>query len=41
MKRNTLPKILRALETLQDEILVDEDVRVRALAAVDKMLAVA
>jgi quinolinate synthase len=41
MKRNTLPKILRALETLQDEILVDEPVRLRALAAVERMLAVA
>lgn len=41
MKRNTLPKILRALETLQDEILIDEDVRARALVAVDRMLAVA
>jgi len=41
MKRNTLPKILRALETLQDEILVEESVRVRALAAVERMMAIA
>lgn len=41
MKRNTLPKILRALETLQDEIVVDEAVRVRALGAVERMLAIA
>jgi quinolinate synthase len=41
MKRNTLPKILRALETLQDEILIDEAVRVRALGAVERMMAIA
>jgi quinolinate synthase len=41
MKRNTLPKILRSLETLQDEILVEESVRVRALAAIERMIAVA
>jgi quinolinate synthase len=41
MKRNTLPKILRALETLQDEVLVAEDVRVRARGALDAMIAVA
>jgi quinolinate synthase len=41
MKRNTLPKILRALETLQDEVLVDEAVRVRAQAALDRMIALA
>lgn len=41
MKRNTLPKILRSLETLQDEIVVDEAVRVRALAAVERMIAIA
>jgi len=41
MKRNTLPKILRALETLQDEVLVDEPVRVRAQAALDRMMALA
>ena len=41
MKRNTLAKILRSLETLEDEVLVDEAVRVRALAAVERMMAVA
>jgi quinolinate synthase len=39
MKRTTLPKILRALETLQDEVLVDEAIRVRAQRAVDAMIA--
>jgi quinolinate synthase len=39
MKRTTLPKILRALETLQDEVLIDEAVRVRAKRAVDAMIA--
>src|ERR1700722_16089021 len=37
MKRTTLPKILRSLETLQDEVLVDEDVRVRAQRALEAM----
>jgi quinolinate synthase len=41
MKRNTLPKILRSLETLQDEVLVEESVRVRAQRALDAMIAVA
>ncbi|HTW84892.1 MAG TPA: quinolinate synthase NadA [Candidatus Sulfotelmatobacter sp.] len=41
MRRNTLPKILRALETLQDEVLVDESVRVRAQASLDRMMAIA
>ncbi|MGD1067852.1 MAG: quinolinate synthase NadA [Vulcanimicrobiaceae bacterium] len=41
MKRNTLPKILRSLETLTDEVLVDEAVRVRAQAALDRMMAIA
>jgi quinolinate synthase len=40
MKRSTLPKILRSLETLQDEVLVDEAVRVRAKRALDAMVAV-
>ncbi len=40
MKRNSLPKILRALETLEDEIVVDEAVRVRALASLERMMAV-
>jgi quinolinate synthase len=39
MKRTTLPKILRALETLQDEVIVDEAIRVRAQRAVDAMIA--
>lgn len=39
MKRTTLPKILRALETLQDEVLVDEPVRVRAQRALEAMIA--
>jgi quinolinate synthase len=39
MKRTTLPKILRSLETLQDEILVDEPVRVRAQRALEAMIA--
>jgi quinolinate synthase len=39
MKRTTLPKILRSLETLQDEVLVDEPVRVRAQRALEAMIA--
>jgi quinolinate synthase len=39
MKLTTLPKILRALETLQDEVRIDEAVRVRAKRAVDAMIA--
>ncbi len=39
MKRTTLPKILRSLETLQDEVLVNEAVRVRALRALEAMIA--
>jgi quinolinate synthase len=39
MKRTTLPKILRSLETLQDEVLVDELVRVRAQRALEAMIA--
>jgi len=39
MKRNTLPKILRSLETLQDEVLVDEAIRVRALQSLEAMMA--
>ncbi len=39
MKRNTLPKILRSLQTMQEEVLVDEAVRVRAVRAIDAMLA--
>jgi quinolinate synthase len=40
MKRITLPKILRALETRQYEVEVDEAVAVRARRAVERMLAV-
>ncbi len=40
MKQNSLPKILRSLETLQDEILVDESVRVRAMRSLEAMLAI-
>jgi quinolinate synthase len=40
MKRITLPKIRRALETLQPEVKVDPEIAARARAAVDRMLAV-
>jgi quinolinate synthase len=40
MKKITLDKILASLETLTPEIKVPEDIRVRAKAAVDRMLAV-
>jgi quinolinate synthase len=40
MKQNTLPKILRSLETLRDEIVVDEAVRVRAQRSLEAMLAI-
>jgi quinolinate synthase len=39
MKRNTLPKILTALETMQYEVTVDPQIAQRARAAVDRMLA--
>jgi quinolinate synthase len=39
MKRNTLPKILQSLETMQFEVRVDPAIAPRARAAVDKMLA--
>jgi len=39
MKRTTLPKILRSLETLQDEVLVEEPVCIRAQRALDAMMA--
>ncbi len=41
MKRITLPKIRRALETMQPVVEVDSDVAVRARTAVERMLAVA
>ena len=40
MKRNSLAKILHVLETGENQITVPEDVRIRALAAIDRMLAV-
>jgi quinolinate synthase len=40
MKRITLPKVLRALEHLQHEVKVDEDVAQRARRAVERMLAI-
>jgi quinolinate synthase len=40
MKRITLPKVLRALQTMQHEVVVDPSVAVRARAAVERMLAV-
>jgi quinolinate synthase len=40
MKRITLPKVLRALEHLQHEVKVDEDVAQRARHAVERMLAI-
>lgn len=40
MKANTLPKVLRALETMEPRITVAEDVRVRAVQALDRMLAI-
>jgi quinolinate synthase len=38
MKRNTLPKILHSLETMQYEVTVDPKVAQRARAAVERML---
>jgi quinolinate synthase len=38
MKRNSLPKILRALQTMQHEITIDPVVAVRARRAVERML---
>jgi len=40
MKRTTLPKIRRALETMTHEVTVPEHLAVRARAAVERMLAV-
>lgn len=40
MKRITLPKILKALETLAPEVTIPADVAVRARASVERMLAV-
>ncbi len=38
MKRNTLPKVLRSLQTLQYEVTVPPDIARRARQAVDRML---
>ncbi len=40
MKRNTLPKVLEALQQMKDEVLVPEDVAARARGAIERMLAV-
>ena len=40
MKRITLPKILRALQTMTVEVIVDPEIAARARRAVDRMLAV-
>jgi quinolinate synthase len=40
MKRNSLPKILHSLETMEHEVTVDPSVAVRARAAVERMLAI-
>ena len=39
MKRNTLPKILRSLETMEYAVTVDPEIAERARKAVDRMLA--
>jgi quinolinate synthase len=38
MKRNTLPKILHSLKTMQHEVTIDAQVALRARAAVERML---
>ena len=38
MKRNTLPKVLHSLQTMQYEVTVDPRIATRARAAVDRML---
>ena len=38
MKRNTLPKVLHSLQTMQYEVTVDPQIATRARAAVDRML---
>ncbi len=37
MKKNTLENIIQALETEQSEVIIPEDVKVRARAAFDRM----
>ena len=39
MKKITLPKILRSLETMTHEIHVDEEIAIRARAAIERMIA--
>jgi quinolinate synthase len=38
MKRNTLPKVLHSLQTMDYEVTVDPNVAKRARAAVERML---
>ncbi len=38
MKRNTLPKVLHSLQTMQYEVTVDPQIAQRARAAVERML---
>lgn len=38
MKKNTPAKVLQALETLQEEVHIAEDIRIRARRAIDRML---
>jgi quinolinate synthase len=38
MKRNTLPKVLHSLQTMQYEVTVDPQIAERARAAVERML---
>jgi quinolinate synthase len=40
MKRITLPKIRRALETMQEEVTIDPALAERARRSVERMLAV-
>jgi quinolinate synthase len=40
MKRNTLPKVLHSLQSMQHEISIDQHVAQRARAAVERMIAV-
>ena len=40
MKRITLEKVLNSMETMSPQIKVPEDIRVKAKAAVDRMLAI-
>ena len=39
MKKNTLEKAITALENLSPEIVLDEDIRKRALVPIERMLA--